>query len=144
MRPRRFAFPTIALAVLWSAGWIWVGLEVAAEVRGLRQLSETVVSVGRAAEEAGSTLADLDDVPLVGGRLEQPAQRVIEAGESAVESGRISRESTSNLSTLLGISIALIPSTPLLLLVALVLRDRRARGAGDGVGRMTGPRDPSG
>lgn len=130
MPPRRFAAPTIALAVLWSAGWLWVGLEVAAEVRGLRQLSDTVVSVGLAAEEAGATLAALDDVPLVGGRLDEPAQRVIEAGESAIRSGRISRESTSDLSTLLGISIALIPSTPLLLLVALVVRDRRSRATG--------------
>lgn len=124
---RRFTIPVVAVAVLWSATWIWVGFQVAAEVRGLRQLSDTVVSVGQAAQESAEAIASLDGVPLVGDRLQEPVRQIRQAGASAVESGRASRSSASNLSVLLGVSIAVIPSTPLLLFAGLWLRERRFR-----------------
>lgn len=57
------------------------------------------------------------------GRL---GDRAREAGESAQESGAASRESVENLSVLLGLTIGLVPTLPLLA-VWVPLRIRRAR-----------------
>jgi hypothetical protein len=102
--------------ILWAAAWIVVGLLVAREVRGLADLSRTVTAAGYALEGAGSTLGSLEGVPFVGENVGDVAERTEQAGRSARESGRSSRENVESLATLLGVSIALAPSMPLILL----------------------------
>ena len=114
----------VVFALVWSAAWIWMGTRVHDEVRGLTELSDTVVAAGRAADESGAAIEELARLPLVGQRLDRPAQRVREAGRSAMASGRASRDSAQNLSVLLGASIAVIPLTPLLLIPAVRLSRR--------------------
>jgi hypothetical protein len=118
-----FAFPTPgarlvhvldAIAVAWVALWIVLSLLVAREVRDLRGLSDTVVTAGVAIEETGNLVRTLGSVPFVGGRVGEVADRVETAGRSAQVSGRESRQSTHDLSVLLGLSIGLIPTLPLL------------------------------
>lgn len=115
-------------------------MAVAHEVRGLTDLADTVTKVGTAVEEAARTIESLDQLPIVGERLVEPNERIAEAGQSARESGRRSRESVENLSMLLGLSIALIPSLPLMFLYVpwrtAAVRERAAvraalRGTGD-------------
>ncbi len=126
----RAALVVDVVLVAWTIAWATIGLSVGREVRGLADLSDTVASVGRAAEESGKTIASLDRVPLVGGNLSEPADDIQEAGRSAQASGRSSRESVENLSLLLGLSIALIPSVPLLALYvpwrSSLVRERRS------------------
>jgi len=105
-----------AAIILWAAAWIVVGLLVAREVRGLADLSRTVTAAGYALHEAGSTLGTLEGVPFVGEDVGDVAERTERAGRSARESGRSSRESVESLATLLGLSIALAPSLPLIAL----------------------------
>jgi hypothetical protein len=105
-------------AVVWMATWIVLGFLVAREVRHLRELSDTVVVAGVAVEETGDLLASLEGVPFVGSQVGDVAERVREAGRSARASGAASRDSTQNLSVLLGLSIGLIPTLPLLGLYA--------------------------
>jgi hypothetical protein len=105
-------------AVVWMATWIVLGFLVAREVRHLRELSDTVVVAGVAVEETGDLLASLEGVPFVGSQVGDVAERVREAGRSARVSGADSRDSTQNLSVLLGLSIGLIPTLPLLGLYA--------------------------
>jgi hypothetical protein len=116
--------------VLWVAGWIVLAVLVGREVRNLRELSDTVVLAGVAVEDTGDLLATLDDVPFIGGRVGDVAKEVREAGASARESGRESRDSTDDLSVLLALSIGLIPTLPLLGLYAPLriawTRDARA------------------
>jgi hypothetical protein len=130
---------TIAITAfaLWAITWLFIGLRVANEVEGLRELSDTVVEVGAAVRSSGETLARLSDVPIVGQELEEPSARIVRAGESAVASGRASRESVRDLSVLLGISIAVIPSVPLAVLLVLRLpaAGARRRTARPGAGR---------
>lgn len=104
--------------VLWVAGWIVLAVLVGREVRELRELSDTVVLAGVAVEDTGELLATLDNVPLIGGQVGDVAQEVQEAGASARQSGRESRDSTEDLSVLLALSIGLIPTLPLLGLYA--------------------------
>ena len=113
-RPRARLVHLLDLAVLvWTVAWIVLALAVAREVRNLRELSDTVVVAGVAVEETGDLVSSLGSVPFVGGQVGEVAARVREAGRSAQASGRESRDSTENLSLLLGISIALIPTLPL-------------------------------
>jgi hypothetical protein len=105
-------------AIVWMATWIVLGFLVAREVRHLRELSDTVVVGGVAVEETGDLLASLEGVPFVGSQVADVAERVREAGRSAQASGAASRDSTQNLSVLLGLSIGLIPTLPLLGLYA--------------------------
>ena len=104
--------------VLWVVGWIVLAIFVGREVRDLRELSDTVVLAGVAVEDTGELLATLDNVPLIGGQVGDVAQEVQEAGASARQSGRESRDSTEDLSVLLALSIGLIPTLPLLGLYA--------------------------
>ena len=117
------AFPTAGVrlirlldvvAVLWVVLWVALALLVGREVRNLRDLSDTVVTAGVAVEETGGLVRNLGSIPFVGGQVSTVADQVEEAGRSAQASGRDSRDSTENLSVLLALSIALIPTLPLL------------------------------
>ena len=111
-------------AVIWAALWILVAVQVAIEVRGLRDLSSTVAKTGGAVRESGEALKRLQQLPVVGEQLEGPAARIQQAGQSAVASGESSRESIHNLSLLLAIAIGVIPSVALL---GVYLHARRPR-----------------
>jgi hypothetical protein len=117
------AFPTAGVrlirlldvvAVLWVVLWLALALLVGREVRNLRELSDTVVTAGVAVEETGGLVRNLGSIPFVGGQVSTVADQVEEAGRSAQASGHDSRDSTENLSVLLALSIALIPTLPLL------------------------------
>lgn len=112
LSPRARRVLDLALLV-WVAVWIALGLAVAREVHGLSDLSETVVRTGIAVTESSSALEAVGDIPVVGDRVEEATTRVREAGESAQASGRSSQESVENLSLLLGLAIAVIPSLPI-------------------------------
>ncbi|MGH3031706.1 MAG: hypothetical protein ACRDNE_13280 [Gaiellaceae bacterium] len=118
------------VALLWVAAWIVVGLWVAREVKGLADLSRTVIAAGLALEEAGQALQALDGVPFVGEDVGDVGERTERAGESARLSGGSSRESVESLSVLLGVSIAVAPTLPLLALyLPMRLAWRRQVGA---------------
>ena len=101
------------LLLAWAALWVVAGIAVANQVRGLAEVSDTVAEVGRATTTVGETIRSL---PLVGGSLGEPADDISAAGRDAVRSARSARQSADSLGTLLGLSIALIPSLPVLLL----------------------------
>ena len=96
-----------AVVVLWVAAWIVLAVLVGREVRNLQELSDTVVLAGVAVEDTGDLVAALEGVPFIGSEVGDVASRVREAGASAQESGRESRDSTENLSVLLALSIGL-------------------------------------
>lgn len=110
----------------WGVVWVIVALQVAVEVRGLRDLSATVRTTGVAVRESGEALERLGSLPVVGPELRDPAERIQRAGASAVQSGESSRESIRDLSVLLAMAIAVIPSVAVLGLF-LQLRARPAR-----------------
>lgn len=101
---------------LWVAVWIALAIVIALEVRGLEDLSDTTVKAGRAIETAGTALETIGDIPLIGGNVRQLGEQARTAGESAVASGRSSRGSIRDLSILLAVAVALVPSMPVVLL----------------------------
>lgn len=108
--------------LLWTALWIALAFVTAHEVLALRDLSDTVVKTGRAVDTAGRALQAIGGVPFVGGRVSTLADQVRVAGDSAIASGRSSRDSATNLAVLLGVAVGLIPTVPM---VALYLALRR-------------------
>lgn len=117
------------LAVVWMLVWIVLGVRVYNEVQGLEQLAGTVVSAGEGVERVGQALSGLD-LPVIGGRVEGAAREAREAGAESRRGGESARQSISSLKTLLGVAVALIPSSPLALfyLPARIahVRERRA------------------
>lgn len=119
------------LVALWVGAWIYLGVAIGDEVRGLRQVSGTVTRVGLAVQETGQVVSDLGSVPLLGDRVGSAADRIEQAGTSAVASGRRSATSARRLGWMLAVAIAVIPSVPLLavylpLRVAATRQHRRA------------------
>lgn len=101
-----------AIVLVWTVGWLGAGVLVAHEVRGLAELSDTAGRLGEAVVTVGETVQSL---PLIGEQVSEPAGRVREAGADAVASARSARASARRVGVLLGVSIAAIPSLPVLL-----------------------------
>jgi hypothetical protein len=119
----------VALAI-WAIVWIVLAILVGRELPGLGELSDTVVSVGRAAESSGAALGLLaGNLPVIGGAIDVPADQIREAGRSAQVTGESSRENIDALTALLAPAVGLMPSLPLLALYlpARVGRVREAR-----------------
>jgi len=100
-----------AALIVWTVTWLWMGIAVATEVRGIADLSDTAGAVGRAVMGLGETIRGL---PLIGDQAAAPAEELDRAGRDAVASAQSARASARRVGVLLGISIALIPTLPLL------------------------------
>lgn len=115
------------LLLVWTLWWLAAGVLVAHEVRGLAELSDTAGKTGRAVIAVGDAVQAL---PLVGAQFDEPADAVRAAGADAVASARSARASARRVGLLLGVSIAAIPSLPVLLLYLpariATARERRA------------------
>ncbi len=127
MRARILAYD-VGLAI-WALVWIGMGFFVHENVRGLAELSVPVVKASRALDETAEGLDRISSIPLIGdaANLDAIRARVREAGVEARASARESRENVRTLAWLLGISIALVPTLPLLAIYIPVRRDWRRR-----------------
>lgn len=102
--------------VVWAAIWVALAVITAMEVRSLRQLSTTLVRSSDVLADTADVLAAIEDIPLVGSRVEDVEASVRTAADSTRESGLASRENIKDLSLLLGVLIFLIPLLPVLFL----------------------------
>jgi hypothetical protein len=118
------------LLLLWALAWVLMGIAVANETRDFAAVTDNARDAGAATQRAGELLEGLTDLPLVGERLREPAETIQEAGRNTVEGAVESRERAEGLANLLGFSIAVIPSLPLLLFYVpgrlAAERDRRS------------------
>jgi len=113
-RPSRRTLLVVDIVLaLWLVAWVVIGVQVGREVRGLADLNDTVVLAGDAIEQTGDLLEQLGRVPFLGQPVGELADRIRETGRSAQRNAAASRGSVENLSVLLAVSIALIPTIPL-------------------------------
>jgi hypothetical protein len=124
---RAFVVLLGVFVVVWTVVWILMGIWTQREVRTLRQLSTTVITSGRAVKQTGDALQGLSSIPFVGGDVGRVGRQVSAAGIDARRSGRSSRTAVDNLATLLGVSIALVPTVPMIALFIVTLRLVRER-----------------
>ena len=134
------------LLALWVVLWIVLALAIAHEVRNLGRLSTTGERVGTAAVRVGESLEKLSSVPLVGDRVAGAGSEVRAAGSRAVSGAHAADRSVDRLSVLLGLSIAVLPTAPLLVYVPLRIERarearalRRALAAGQGRDALRAP-----
>jgi hypothetical protein len=125
---RAFVVLLGAFVVVWTVVWILMGIWTQREVRTLRQLSTTVITSGAAVKQTGDALQGLSSIPFVGSDVGRVGRQVSAAGVDARRSGRSSRTAVDNLATLLGVSIALVPTIPMIVLLIVTLRLVRRRG----------------
>jgi hypothetical protein len=127
MRRRMYAYD--AALVLWAALWLVVGTLVHREVTALADASVPVVDAAAALEETAQGIAQLDEIPFVGEIANLPAieRSAREAALSARRSAVETNEGVKRLAWLLGGSIALVPTVPVLVLWLVVRRDWRRR-----------------
>jgi hypothetical protein len=102
------------LVLAWLVAWVLIGVAVFHDVRKLATLSDTVTRAGTAVGETGRALHALESLPFVGDRVAGVARRVEAAAGQAIRSGRESRATVHDLSVLLGVSVALAPTVPVL------------------------------
>lgn len=119
---RAFVLLLGVFVVVWTVVWIVVGIRVQHEVQTLRQLSTTVITTGGAVKQTGDALQSLGSIPFVGADVARVGRQVSAAGVDARRSGRSSRSAVGSLGTLLGVSIALVPSIPMIVLFLVTLR----------------------
>ncbi len=101
------------LLLFWILAWLLLAILIGREIRELKRLSSTVVASSDVLHETANVLRALKDLPLVGEQVATAEDAVERAADSARVSGRASRHTIDALSILLGISIALIPTVPL-------------------------------
>lgn len=105
---------TQALVALWCALWLVVGVWTGYETWQLSELSDTVAVTGQTLDEAGSALESLGSVPVVGETSAQLGSQVRQNAAEIVDSAGAAGSSVRRLSVLLGFTIALVPSAPVL------------------------------
>ena len=125
-----------AALVAWVLAWCVLGLWVGREVHRLGGVTSSVRGVGGAVVDAGDAISRLRGVPLVGGAVAGPGRRIAAAGQAAQASADDARAGADRLAWLLGLSVALIPTLPVLAVflpprIALERDRRAARAVGD-------------
>ncbi|TFV57730.1 hypothetical protein E4P41_14175 [Geodermatophilus sp. DF01-2] len=100
--------------LFWVLLWIVLGLLTGHEVQQLTSVSDSAQASARAADSAGQALQSLRDLPLVGGDAGELGDQVRDAAQAVLANAADSRVTIHRLGVLLGISIALIPLTPVL------------------------------
>ena len=106
----------LGLLGFWCALWLVIGVWVGYEVWQMSELASTVADSGRALGAAGSALESLGNVPLVGDTTAELGQKVTANSADIVGSAAVADGSIRRLSVLLGFTIAVIPTVPVVVM----------------------------
>ena len=109
----------------WCVFWMVVGIWTGYELWQLSDLAGAVAETGRALGDVGGALEGLSRAPLVGESTEELSTRVLASSAEVVTQAQGAQGSLRQLAVLLGLTVALLPSVPAVLL--LVLGRRQAR-----------------
>ena len=114
------------ILALWLLVWCLVGYSLGRMVNELSGLSDGVIGAGEGVSNAAGALEGFADVPIVGGGIQEIADRIDAIGQGTVDKGEASKDAIFNVSLLIGLVIALGPTGPLIA-VWLVIRAPLAR-----------------
>ena len=115
------------LALAWCTVWLVLGVWVGSELWQLAGLGETLARSGSALDSSGRALQELRDIPLVGETPGRIGDQVRATAADVVTQGNEARGSARRLAVLLGLTVALLPLTPVLLYLPLRVRAARDR-----------------
>lgn len=112
--PQRSIVAIDLLVLTWTIVWIVLGVTVGTFVGQLGALGDGLQDAGRAIGRAGDAVGDLADVPLVGEGFGAIASEIREIGDETQADGRAVEEDIARLAWLIGASLALAPTLPVL------------------------------
>lgn len=112
------------LVAFWFVLWLVVGGWSGYTIWQLSELGDTVTQSGESITSAGDALQALGGVPVVGERPLELGKETSTTGADIAERGQEVKSQLRQLSLLLGLAIALMPTTPV---AGLYLPQRLAR-----------------
>jgi hypothetical protein len=116
--------------VVWIAVWAVFGLLIWRDIGAQAQISANVIKVGTAVKDTGQALGVVGGLPLVGGRIQQFADRITTVGAEVEASGQDSRAGIARIAVIAGLGVGILPAALVLLLYLPVrIRWRRYVGA---------------
>src|SRR6478736_2689198 len=101
------------LVAFWFVLWLVVGTWSGYTMWQLSELGDTVTSSGHAIGSTGEALEALGQVPVVGERPTELGRQLVGTGADIADRGQQVQSQLRQLSLLLGLAIALAPTTPL-------------------------------
>jgi len=114
------------LVAFWLVLWLVVGAWSGYTIWQVSALGDTVSNSGAALHSAGEALQSVGDLPLVGERPGELGDEVVGTATEITARGQEIKSDLRRLSLLLGLSIVLMPTTPVLgLYLPLRLARRR-------------------
>lgn len=113
----------------WLVLWLVIGGWTGYTIWELSVLGDTVTRSGEAIGSAGDALGSLSGVPVIGDDTGQVGEEVVGAGQDIAARGQTVKSQLRQLAILLGLAIAVMPTTPVLGLY-LPLRNARRREVG--------------
>ena len=124
---------TVDIVLLaWLLLWCAVGYTLGRTVNELSRLSDGVIGAGEGVSDAAGALDGLADLPLIGGGIQDIAERIDAIGRGTVQKGEASKDTIFNVSLLIGLVVALGPTLPLIVIWLVIrgplARERRAIG----------------
>lgn len=99
-----------ALLVLWVAAWVLVAVWVGVDLHHLDGLATTLSSSGQALGQTAQALQGFTHLPLVGGNVAQVVTRIATTAAQVQHNAATTRSSVDQISYLLAVVIAVIPS----------------------------------
>jgi hypothetical protein len=112
--PQRSILALDVLVLAWTIVWIVLGITVGTFVARLGAVGDGLQDTGRAIGRAGDAVGRLSDVPLVGEGFAAVATEIGEVGRETVADGRSVKRDVDRLAWLIGASLALAPTLPIL------------------------------
>ncbi len=128
------------LVIFWLVLWLVVGAWSGFTIWQLSGLGDTITTSGEALQSAGEALQTVGETPVVGEGPGRLGDQVVSTAADIGVRGQEIKTQLRVLSLLLGLSIMLMPTTPVL---GLYLPLRLARPRAE-AGREQGPRRPTG
>lgn len=118
-----------ALVGFWVALWLVIGAWAGYTMWQVAEVGDTVTTSGHAISSTGDALQAVGEVPVVGERPTELGQELGTTGADIADRGQQVKSQLRQLSILLGLAIALSPSTAIAGLY-LALRPAHRRDAG--------------
>lgn len=112
--PQRSIVAIDLLVLTWTIAWIVLGLTVGTFVGRLGAVGDGLQDAGRAIGRAGDAVGELSEVPLVGAGFGAMASEIREVGRETQADGRSVEQDVDRLAWLIGASLALAPTLPIL------------------------------
>jgi hypothetical protein len=114
--PQRSIHAIDVLVLTWTIVWVVVGVTVGLFVARLGAIGDGIQETGRAIVRAGDAIGELGDVPLVGEGFATVGTEIGDVGRDTQQDGRSLQRDVDRLAWLVGTSLAVAPTLPILAL----------------------------